>query len=120
MHGGKTPIKHGLFSKFKNPAAQSHVEAARELETLRILQETIPALAGLLSFWMENGVATNHRYYLATCTLMSKITTAVETYERLTNPGGMGGNAKEQIGEYLAALSAAAAEVWNEEETCED
>lgn len=121
MHGGKTPIKHGLFSKFKNSAAQTHVEAAREMETLKILQETIPALAGLLSFWMENGIALNHRNYMATCTLMSKITGAVETYERLANQGKGGSSAKDQIGEYLEALTGAASEVWSgEDEQCDE
>lgn len=86
MHGGKSPIKHGLYSKYENPEARGHIEAAKRLPAITILEQTIPMAAGLLSFWMETGIAWDNECYQATTALIGRLTKAVESYEKLTNP----------------------------------
>ncbi len=86
IHGGLTPVKHGLFSKYKNPGARGHIEAAQRLSAVQILEQTIPVAAGLLSFWLESSIAFDPDYYLATTALIGRLTKAVGTYEKLTNP----------------------------------
>jgi len=54
-HGGKTPVKHGLFSKFPQAVAAQHLKAARQAERLDILDKTISLLAAILSRWVEEG-----------------------------------------------------------------
>lgn len=121
MHGGSTPIEHGLFSKYPDAIVGGHMEAAKKVAAMASLEKTIPVLIAIMSLWVERGIVFSPKNYLATCTLMSKITTAVETYEKLANPGGASGSAKDQISQYLEALTGAAAEVWDgEDEKCED
>ncbi len=86
MHGGTTPIKHGLFSKYPDAIVGGHMEAAKLVSQVQSLSETIPVLVAILSLWVERGIVFSPKHYLATCTLMGRLTTAVETYEKLTNP----------------------------------
>ena len=121
MHGGSTPVEHGLFSKYPDAIVGGHMDAAKKVAALASLEQSIPVLVAIMSLWVERGIVFAPKHYLATCTLMTKITTAVETYEKLSNPGRSGSCAKEQIGEYLEALSGAASEVWSgEDEQCEE
>lgn len=121
MHGGSTPVEHGLFSKYPDAGIGGHMEAAKQITALGSLEQTIPVLIAIMSRWVERGIVFAPKHYLATCTLMSKITTAVDTFEKLKNPGRNDGSAKEQIGQYIQALTGAAAEVWSDEgERCEE
>lgn len=121
MHGGSTPIEHGLFSKYPDAVVGGHMEAAKKVSAMASLEKSIPVLIAIMSLWVERGIVFAPKNYLATCMLMSKITAAVETYERLSNPGRSGDSAKEQIGEYLEALKGAASDVWSgEEDQCEE
>lgn len=85
-HGGKTPVRHGLFSKFPQAVAAQHLEAARQVQRLDILDKTISLLAAILSLWVENGTLFEVKNAQATCALVGRLTSAVETYEKLTNP----------------------------------
>ncbi len=121
MHGGSTPVEHGLFSKYPDAIVGGHMDAAKKVAALTSLEKTIPVLIAIMSLWVERGIVFAPKHYLATCTLMSKITGAVETYERLSSPGRGSSSAKEQIGEYLEALTGVASEVWSgEDEQCEE
>lgn len=85
-HGGKTPIKHGLYSKFPQAVAAQHLDAALKVQRLDILDKTISLLAAILSRWVEEGTCFEIKYSQATCALVGRLTSAVETYEKLTNP----------------------------------
>jgi len=85
-HGGATPVKHGLYSKYPEAIAARHLEAARNADRLDILRSTITLLAGILSRWTEQGIAFNVEHYQATCTLSGRLTAAISEYEKLTNP----------------------------------
>lgn len=86
IHGGATPIKHGLYSKYPDAVAGEHMDAAKRLTALASLQKTVPVLVAIMSLWVEKDIVFAPSNYLATCSLMGKITDAVETYEKLTNP----------------------------------
>ena len=86
MHGGSTPIKHGLFSQYPDVVVGGHMEAAKLVSQVQSLSETIPVLVAIMSLWVERGIVFAPKHYLATCTLMGRLTAAVETYEKLTNP----------------------------------
>lgn len=85
-HGGKTPVKHGLYSKFPDAMAAGHLEAARNADRLDILRNTVSLLAAILSRWTEQGIAFNVEHFQATCTLSGRLTQAISEYEKLTNP----------------------------------
>lgn len=93
LHGGASPrgeesphYRHGLYSRYENPNAVSHIEAAKNLSAVQTLEQTIPVMAGILSLWMETGIAFDSESYLATTALLGRLTRAVESYEKLTNP----------------------------------
>ncbi|MBE0430132.1 MAG: hypothetical protein IBX61_09740 [Thermoleophilia bacterium] len=121
MHGGATPVEHGLFSKYPDAIVGGHMDAAKKVAALASLEQTIPVLIAIMSLWVERGIVFAPKHYLATCTLMGRLTTAVETFEKLNNPGGRNdGGGKEQINEYIEALSSVAEETWaNEGEKCD-
>ena len=85
-HGGKTPVKHGLYSKFPQAVAAQHLEAAQQVQRLDILDKTISLLAAILSLWLEEGILFDVKNAQATSALIGRLTTAVESYEKLTNP----------------------------------
>lgn len=84
-HGGRTPTKTGLYSKYENPYARMHIEAAQRLSAIQILEQTIPVAAGLLSLWLDTSIAFDSENYQATTALIGRITKAVSSYEKLTN-----------------------------------
>ena len=86
MHGGSTPIKHGLFSKYPDAIVGAHMEAAKQVNAIETLRRTIPVMAATLSLWVERAIMFAPSNYLATCTLMGRLNQAIETYEKLTNP----------------------------------
>jgi len=95
IHGGKSlagpacpSYKHGLYSKYDSPEAKArgHIEAAKRLSAIQILEQTIPVAAGILSLWMETSLAFDTDNYAATTALIGRITKAVSSYEKLTNP----------------------------------
>ncbi|MHB9052873.1 MAG: hypothetical protein ACYC5F_02630 [Thermoleophilia bacterium] len=85
-HGGKTPVKHGLYSKFPEAVAAEHLKAAMNTDRLDILKSTIALLAGILSRWTEQGISFDVEHFQATCTLSGRLTKAISEYEKLTNP----------------------------------
>ena len=86
MHGGQTPIRHGLFSKYPDAIVGAHMEAAKQVNAIETLRRTIPVMAATLSLWVERAIMFAPSNYLATCTLMGRLNQAIETYEKLTNP----------------------------------
>ena len=56
VHGGMTPVKHGLYSKYPEAVAGEHIRAAEETELKETLRQTAGLLAAILSRWTEQGV----------------------------------------------------------------
>ena len=102
-HGGATPVKHGLYSKYPDAVAAQHLETARNSDRLDILKSTIALLAAILSHWTEQGIAFNVEHFQATCTLSGRLTQAISEYEKLTNPELR--NGKLQLSHDFASMS---------------
>ena len=88
VHGGMTPVKHGLFSKYPETVAGEHIRAAREMELKDILKDSAALLAAVLSAWTEKGIPFDVLYYRATCALSGRLTAAIESYEKIKNMQG--------------------------------
>ena len=89
IHGGKTPIKHGLYSKYPKviaAKADSYMTAAEAEGGVEILRQTISVVATILAIWVESGNAFKPSEASATSAMLLRLTNLVDAYERLANP----------------------------------
>ena len=118
VHGGMTPVKHGLFSRYPEAVVGDHLRAAREMELKEILKESAALLGAVLSAWTEKGIPFDVLYYRATCALAGRLTAAIKAHEEIKkmNPGA---DDFSDVDRWLNAISGgmeqAAEEVWEDE-----
>ena len=89
VHGGMTPIKHGLYSRYPDAIARivaPELEEARMLGATKTLENTIPLVAAIISVWVAQGRAFLTSEAPATAAMIQRLTKLVEVYEKLTNP----------------------------------
>jgi len=104
VHGGMTPVKHGLFSKYPETVAGEHIRAAREMELKDILKDSAALLAAVLSAWTEKGIPFDVLYYRATCAMAGRLTAAVKAYEEIQKMQGGNPEDLSQFDEWLRAM----------------
>lgn len=83
VHGGMTPIKHGLFSKYPEAVAGEHLKAAQETELRETLKQTAGLLAAVLSRWTEQGFVFDPLFYKAVSALSGRLTAAIKAHEEI-------------------------------------
>lgn len=87
VHGGMTPVMHGLFSKYPEAVAGEHIRAAKETELKEMLKDSAALLGAVLSAWTEKGLPFDIRFYKATCALSGRLTAAIKAHEELKQHG---------------------------------
>ncbi len=83
VHGGMTPCKHGLFSKYPEAVAGEHIRAAKETELKEMLKDSAALLGAILSAWTEKGLSFDIRFYKATSALAGRLTAAIRAHEEI-------------------------------------
>ncbi len=83
VHGGMTPVKHGLFSKYPEAVAGEHIKAAKGMELKEMLKDSAALLGAVLSAWTEKGLPFDIRFYKATCALAGRLTAAIKAHEEI-------------------------------------
>jgi len=84
MHGGSTPVKHGLYSKYTKGILADRIEELKNDPALTDLREHIALMTALLTDRLEANPQLTEETAQGLITIAEKLTRAIERWHKVT------------------------------------